>query len=340
MKALVGLASIIIICAALKVAQEILVPVVFAVFVIALVWPLQRRLQAVMPQILAVVITLIVTLAVVGSVSALVVWGLGHVGQWSFANAARFQEHYARFGDWLEGHGFVLASVITDHFDMRWLLGVFQDITGRVNTLASFLVFTFLYVLLGLLEVGAIKSQLLKLRAGGSGAWLIDACVDTAEKFQKYMVVRTLMSIATGATVWAFTLASGLELALAWGAIAFALNYIPFIGPFIATLLPTLFALAQFESWQMALFVFVSLNLIQFLSGSYIEPRISGAALAVSPSLVLFSVFFFAFLWGLPGAFIGTPVLLAMVSFCAHHPKTRFVADLLSGQPAKEASAI
>lgn len=335
MRVLIGLAAVVILCAALKLADTILVPVVFAIFVIAVAWPLQRRLQARMPPFAAVLVTLLVTLALVGGITSLVVWGLGHVGKWVFANAARFQELYTEYGDWLESHGFVLAGAVTEHFDVRWMLRAFQDISGRLQGLMSFLVFTFIYVLLGMLEVDAVKSQLRKL--GGTGDYLIAAGADTAVKLQKYMMVRTLMSIATGAVVWAFTLASGLELALAWGAIAFALNYIPFLGPFIATLLPTVFALAQFESWQMALFVFACLNIIQFLSGSYIEPRIAGKTLAVSPFLVLFSVFFFAFLWGLPGAFIGTPVLIALLCFLAQHPQTRAVADILSGKPAEAA---
>ncbi len=77
---------------------------------------------------------------------------------------------------------------------------------------------------------------------------------------------------------------AGLELATAWGAIAFAMNYIPFIGPFVATLLPTLFAVVQSGSWELAALVFCCLNIIQFLTGSYLEPRIAGKALAVSPS--------------------------------------------------------
>jgi predicted PurR-regulated permease PerM len=102
---------------------------------------------------------------------------------------------------------------------------------------------------------------------------------------------------------------------------AFALHYIPFIGPLVATLFPTVFAVLQFGSWQMALTVFLGLNLIQFMSGSYIEPRIAGAALSVSPFLVLFAVFFWGFLWGIPGAFIGVPVAIALLTLCEHHPR-------------------
>ncbi|MFG1183879.1 AI-2E family transporter [Xanthobacter aminoxidans] len=336
MRGLVGLAAAVVVFAALYVTGALLAPVVFALFVIAVVHPLLARLEAKLPKMVAVLGTLLITLAVVGAVSSVVVWGFSHVAAWVFQNAARFQTLYGQAAVWLEGHGFVLAGLWAEHFDVRWLLRLFQDLSGRLQGMASFLVFTFIYVLLGLLEVDAMKSQVKRLSRSGRAPFLAPALADIARKMQTYMAVRTLMSIATGAVVWAFTLTAGLELALAWGAIAFALNYIPFIGPFVATLLPTLFALAQFESWEMAVFVFVCLNIIQFLSGSYLEPRLAGKALSVSPVLVLLAVFFFAFLWGIAGAFIGVPILIAGLTLCAHHPDTRFVAELFSGRVATE----
>jgi predicted PurR-regulated permease PerM len=146
------------------------------------------------------------------------------------------------------------------------------------------------------------------------------------------MLVRSVMSILTGSVVWSFALLAGLELATAWGVIAFVLNYVPFIGPLVATVFPTLFAIAQFESWRLAVVVFLGLNLIQFLIGSYFEPRIAGAALSISPFLVLFSVFFWSFLWGISGAFIGVPIVIALLTICEHHESTRWVAILLSGR--------
>lgn len=331
-RVLVGLIALVAVGAAVSLAQSIIAPVVFALFIIAIVWPLQRGMQRHVPKFAAMAASLIVTLLVVASVISLVVWGFARVGQWTLSNAGRFQGLYAQAGDWLEGHGFILASMVAEHFDVRWLLRLFQEISGRLHGLFSFLVVTFVFVILGLLEVDVFVRQLARARRGDAGGFMLRAGADIAGKMQKYMLVRTLMSIATGLVVWGFTLASGMELATAWGAIAFAMNYIPFIGPFVATLLPTFFALVQFESFEMAAFVFLCLNLIQFLSGSYLEPRIAGKALAVSPFMVLFAVFFFAFLWGVPGAFIGVPLLIAILTLCAHHEATRWVADLLSGQ--------
>src|SRR5258706_15276487 len=65
--------------------------------------------------------------------------------------------------------------------------------------------------------------------------------------------------------------------------------------------------------------------------GSYIEPRVSGSILSISPLVVLFAVFFWTFLWGLFGTFIGVPIALAILSFSRQHPSSRWLADLLGG---------
>ncbi|HYZ34350.1 MAG TPA: AI-2E family transporter, partial [Crenalkalicoccus sp.] len=147
-----------------------------------------------------------------------------------------------------------------------------------------------------------------------------------------YMVVRSIMSVLTGIVVWAFARAIGLDLAIEWGAIALVLNYVPFIGPLVATLFPTAFAILQFGEWQAALTVFVVLQVIQSLGGSAIEPWLTGARLALSPFVVLVAVFVGSLVWGIQGAFIGVPVLIAALCICEEFPASRWVAELLSGR--------
>jgi predicted PurR-regulated permease PerM len=190
------------------------------------------------------------------------------------------------------------------------------------------------YVILGLLEVEDVRCRVLAMRNREAARILLEGTAATALKFRRYLVIRTQMSVATGVLVWALASLTGLQFALEWGIIAFSLNYIPFIGPFIATVFPTLFALAQFASWQAAVAVFAGLNVIQFVIGSYIEPRLAGNVLAISPFVVLFAVFFWTFLWGLFGAFIGVPITIAVLSFCALHPSVRWLCDLLGATPA------
>jgi AI-2 transport protein TqsA len=329
---MLGLCTAVLVFCGLYFARSILAPVAFSLFVVAIVWPLQRALETRIPRLLALVVALVVTLLVVTVLGYLIVWAFGTVGRWLIENALQFQALYVQWTDWLEEHGILVTSLLVENFNAGWLVRAVQEIGGRLHGLVTFVVITFVFTALGLLEVDIARKNIESLGNKAAARTILQASTQIADKFQRYMLVRSAMSVLTGLVVWAFALLAGLELATAWGVIAFVLNYIPFIGPFIATVFPTLFALAQVGSWQLAVIVFLCLNLIQFVIGSYMEPRIAGAALSVSPFLVLFAVFFWAFLWGLPGAFIGVPMVIAALTLCEQRESTRWIATLLSGR--------
>ncbi|MFA5956375.1 AI-2E family transporter [Hyphomicrobium sp.] len=331
---MVGLCTVVLVAAALSLAQSVFAPLAFALFVIAIAWPLQRRLQASMPRLLALALTMAATIFVAVVFASLVAWAAGRVGRFVVSDASRLQALYGSIASWLEGHGIEVAGVWANYFSVDQLIRMAQQVTAHLNTAVSFLIVVFIYVLLGLLEVDDVSRKLRAWRRGRLGEVLLAGGSKTAFKFRRYMLVRTLMSAMTGLLVWGFAWLAGLPLAPEWGVIAFALNFIPFIGPLIATVFPTVFAMAQFESWQMAVLVFACLNVIQFVVGSYLEPRFIGNALSISPFVVLFSVFFWTFLWGLAGAFIGVPIVIALLTLCEEHPSTRWIADLLGSPPA------
>jgi AI-2 transport protein TqsA len=324
------IAAVLVVAAAER-ASQVFAPLVFALFVIAMVWPMQNRLQARMPKLAALAITMIVTVTVCLTFASLAVWGFGRVGHSLVADAAGYQALYDAAVAWLDGHGVSVAGLWAEHFNVGWLLRAAQYVTGRVNTTLSFWLIALVYVVLGLLELDEVRRRVEALDKGTAARVLLDGSAATAAKLRKYMLVRSLMSVMTGLFVGAFAASTGLRFAFEWGVIAFALNYVPFIGPLAATLFPTLVAMTQFESWPAVLGVFVCLNVIQFVIGSYVEPRVAGSMLSISPTLVLFSIFFWTFLWGLFGTFIGVPIALAILTFCAEHPSSRWIADLLGG---------
>jgi AI-2 transport protein TqsA len=329
----IGLVAVVIIAAALAQASTVFEPLALALFIIAIVWPLQHWLQVRIPKLLALAITIVVTVAVCLAFASLVVWGFGRVFRSIVTDVARYQSLYDNAVIWLDAHGVSVVGLWAEHFNVRWLLRVSQLITGRLNTTLTFSLITLLYVILGLLEVEEMRLKVERLHSREAARVVLQGSAATAAKLRKYMVVRTQMSAMTGLLVGAFAWIAGLQFPVEWGVIAFALNYIPFIGPFVATVFPTVLAMTQFQSWQAVLGVFICLNVIQFVIGSYVEPRVSGNALAISPVVVLFATFLWTYLWGVFGAFIGVPMALAILTGCDQHPSSRWVADLL-GEPA------
>jgi AI-2 transport protein TqsA len=337
MKIGIGIIAVTLVIAAVASASAVFAPLALAFFVIALVWPVQRWLQQRMPRLPALAITVLMTLAVGLGFASLAAWGFGRVGRSIVTDASRYQAIYESVVTWLDGHGVSIAGLWAEHFNVGWLVRTTQYVTGRVNTTLTFWLVALLYVTLGLLEVGDVRYRIEALQNREAARILLNGSAATAAGFRKYMLVRTLMSLLTGAFVGAFAWMTGLPFATEWGVIAFTLNYIPFIGPFIATLFPTLLAMTQFESWQAVVGVFVCLNIIQFVIGSYVEPRLSGNMLSISPFVVLFAILFWTSLWGLFGTFIGVPIVLATLNFCSQHPSSRWIADLFGG-PKRQTS--
>lgn len=338
----IALAIVAVVAAAFAAYQaaSVFEPLALALFIVAIVWPLQRWLQSRLPKLVALAVTLIVIVAVALAFASLVVWGFGRVGRATMNDAARYQALYQNLVTWLDGHGVSVAGLWAEHFNVGLLLRKAQYVTGRINSALAFWLITLTYVILGLLEVEDVRTKIGALSNRDAARVLLRGSAETAVKFRKYLLVRTQMSVLTGLLVGLFAFVTGLPFAAEWGVIAFALNYIPFVGPFIATLFPTLLAMTQFDTWQAVIGTFICLNIIQFVIGSYVEPRLSGNVLSISPFVVLFTIFLWTFMWGLFGTFIGVPIALAVLTFSAQHPSSRWLADLLGGPVQTEAKQL
>ena len=104
-RAMLAICTAILVAAALYFARSIFAPLAFALFMVAIVWPLQSTLQRKLPQFVALFITLFVTAVVLTVFASMVAWGFSVVAQWMIANAPRFQAMYVHWTEWLEQHG-------------------------------------------------------------------------------------------------------------------------------------------------------------------------------------------------------------------------------------------
>ncbi len=336
LRAMIGIGTAILVVAALGIGQPVFAPLMFALLIIALVWPLHGKLQVRIPKLLALLVTMIVAIVTFGAFAFLITWAFSHIGRYAVAEAGQFQLLYTDLTDWLAGHGIEVDSLWTEHFNVGWLLSAAQRITTTLNGMLSFSLVVLIYIIIGLLEVEPVVKRLRRMTNQEAARVLLAGGARIGAKYRRYMLVRTFMSVVTGLLVWGFIWLCGLPLAREWGILAFAFNYIPVIGPLLATVLPTLFAVLQFDTLQSAVLVFGILNLIQFLVGSYLEPRVAGNILAMSPFLVLFAVFFWTWLWGLGGAFIGVPIAIAVLTLCEEHPASRWVVEIFGAVPAEQ----
>lgn len=316
-------------------ARSVFAPMALALFGIAVVWPVQRWLEQRLPQLAALAISLLVTIIAIGTLLLLSVWGVGQVGRWIALNSAQLQQAYVELTQFLEGHGIYLSGIFVDQFQVSRLVRRTQQVATMLSGLTGFSALVLVFLMLGLLEVRDLKARIISACQPDTADRVLQTTKLIADKFRSYALIRTAASVLTGIMVGLLCWMLDVDLALAWGVLAFVLNFIPFIGPFIATLLPVAFAVVQYQSWEAATLILAGATVIQFLIGSYLEPRLSGSALCISPFLVIFAVFFGALLWGITGAFIGVPVAIAILTVLEQFPGTAWVAELMSDSPKR-----
>jgi AI-2 transport protein TqsA len=330
----------IVVLAACKIGQAVLEPAVFAIFIIEIAWPMQKALQARLGKAAAMALTVLVTASVVLALFSIIVWGGRGLADWVSQNMDRIQETLVSSTAWLEDHDIFVLALISDHFSPAALVRIFQTVAVRVNTIFAFALVVLVFVILGLGEAEAFQSRIASLENRETSRRLLASGKRIGEKFRTYIFVRTIASVATGLAVWGFTRFMGVELSGAWGVLAFALNYLPYIGSFIITVLPPLFAFVQFGGPETPMLLLLGIMVIQFVIGSYLEPLFSGSALSISPPLVLFAIVLWTFLWGALGAFLGVPLVIAALTICEQFPSTRWVANILSGGRPTAASTV
>lgn len=140
------------------------------------------------------------------------------------------------------------------------------------------------------------------------------------QKIGTYISVKSLICFLTGVAVFGLCLAFGIDFALFWALLAFLLSYIPVVGSIVASLPPILLAVVQLDSWSVVVFFVLLLILLNVLLGQILEPKLMGTRLAIKPVAILLGLVFWGLLWGIPGMFLATPlmVLLRILSSYFH----------------------
>jgi AI-2 transport protein TqsA len=320
-----------VLLAACKIGQPVIEPAVFAVFIIVIAWPMQKALEPALGKGVALSLTVLFTCSIVLALVALIVWSGGAVAYWVRQNLDRVQDSLFASTSWLEEHDISIFTLLSERFDSAALVEILRTVAVRANTVLAFALIVLVYVILGLAEADSFRSRIASLGNRETSERLLSGGRKISEKFRAYVFVRTIASIATGLAVWILTRQMGVELAAAWGVLAFALNYLPYIGSFFIVTLPPAFAFVQMGSWGAPLTVLLGLIAINFVIGSLLEPTFSGATLSISPPVVLFAIILWTFIWGALGAFLGVPLAIAALTLSEEFPSTRWVSELLSG---------
>jgi predicted PurR-regulated permease PerM len=148
--------------------------------------------------------------------------------------------------------------------------------------------------------------------------------------FGSYISIKTFTSFLTAILSYFVMLFLGVDTPTLWAFIIFFLNYIPSIGSLIATLFPSVIAILQTGSLLSGLWVLLGVGVIQVLVGNFLEPRMMGNSLNISPLVVILSLIAWGAIWGVLGMVLSVPIMVMLIIIFAKFEGTRKIAILLS----------
>jgi AI-2 transport protein TqsA len=158
-------------------------------------------------------------------------------------------------------------------------------------------------------------------------------------RIERYLWIKTLMSLVTAFLSWAVLSLIGCQNASFWALLIFLLNYIPVVGSLLGVVFPALLVLVQFGSFGPFFVSVIMLAAIQVGIGNILEPRLMGSSLNLSPLAILIALAVWGSLWGVAGMFLCVPITVIVMIVCAHFESTRPLAVLLSADGRLDADA-
>lgn len=149
-------------------------------------------------------------------------------------------------------------------------------------------------------------------------------------QIKTYLFLKTLISIGTGALFGLVALFMGLDFPIIWGFIGFSFNFIPTLGPIIASVPPAILAFLQFDNVLWALLTAIFMSAVQFISGNLVEPLILGNRLNLNILTILLSLLLWGFIWGIPGMLLSVPITAALNIVFKNIQKFNDLSEILS----------
>lgn len=306
----------------LRASAAVTMPLAFALFFLILFDPLRARLADAMPHRVAVALTFLAAVAALAAFG----WALGEAIDEAVVGLQDYGDEVASLRESVrQAVPFTLPSPDASAFE-----GPARTVLSSVWGVLGAIVLIYALLALGLAEVHHWRRKL----EGRFSAPVSGTTVETVERIarqvQRFVLVQSATSVLTGILTGLFCWVLGVDLAIVWGVLAGVLNFVPTVGSIVAVIPPTLFALLQFGLGWEAPVVLLGLAAIQLVLGSYVDPKLQGRYLELSAFVVLVSITFWGWLWGIPGAFIAVPLTAALVVTLKEFDRTEWIARLLT----------
>ncbi len=330
----VGIAAVGVTLIILVEGRVFLVPLAIAVLLFSLTSAARDRIASLhigslkMPDWLASLIGMAAVVGAMLTVFSITAGQIDAVIEAGPTYVARGQEVVTGVAAWM---GDDLAAGIVAAFEDIDLAAYVRALAGSAGYSLATAVLIILYVGFLFAERAYFTSKLANLFPDADRAERVEGIFRSiTESVHRYIFIKTVVSVLTGILVYVVLELFDMEFAETWAILAVFLNFVPNVGSIVATALPTLAALVQFDNWTPVLLVFGIIGAIQFSVGNLLEPALMGRSLNLSPFVIILSLTFWGAIWGIVGMFLAVPIMVMLMITCSHVPSLHPVAVLLS----------
>ncbi len=320
---LLGIITLVLLGAVMKLASSVMLPLVIAGILAVTLSPLINflHIKLHLPRNLAVIIVIFVVFGVVFLIVLFIQSSIG-----SFINQySKYSERFMTLNESLVNFIEDKVGISYDFFgQIEWsgtLLKYLGSFSSSLVSFASSGLVIMIFLIFMLLENPFAPQKLILAFEANNGKRISSILNRITLQVVKYLNLKFFISIGTGLLVWFSLMVIGLDFAPMWGVFAFLLNFIPSVGSLILMVITILMGFIQFypEPGRIAA-VIISMVGIQTIIGNFIDPRLQASRLDISPIVILFSLVFWGWIWGIVGMFLAVPLTVIIQIICQNIP--------------------
>ncbi|MDJ0939302.1 MAG: AI-2E family transporter [Woeseiaceae bacterium] len=331
--AVLSIAAVFVIIYGLQTAKAILIPFLFAAFLALItirpmLWLQRNKVPTIVAALAIVSFMMLILLAVATIVGASIAGFTAQLPDYQQQLTAIIDEliQFAIANLNADPEIQTIGDLLNPGFAMGLVANLFTALRGLLTNV--FLIFfTVIFILL---EASTFSTKV--EAAFGRGASSLDGPRVFLVNLGRYLGIKTLVSAATGFLAWLLTWSIGLDYPLLWGMLAFLLNYVPTIGSIIAAIPPVLLAVVQFGGVAEATATMLGFMAINITFGNFIEPRLMGYGVGISPLVVFIGLFFWGWVFGPVGMLLSVPLTMTLKLTLESDESTRWIAILIGSE--------
>lgn len=220
------------------------------------------------------------------------------------------------------------VSLLLDRLDLS---SVASFVASRTAGIVFTLLMVFFYVLFLLLQQRYFHDKIALIVGSSERAATVDNVFRKINKeIRTYIGVMAFLAVITGLFTFVVLWWLGMDFAVLLSVVVALFSFIPTLGTAFGIVVPSLMALLQFDSYSPFLVVLILLGTMQIVFNNYLQPKLMGRSMNLSPFLILVSLAVWGWIWGITGAVLCIPITVSLMIVFAQFETTRPIAVMLS----------